>query len=558
MINFKKLKDRFLFIPVGGCDAIGTNFYLYHYNGTWIAIDCGIGFADKSCTPGVDILIPDLSCLDEYSIKLSALIITHSHEDHIGAICDLHHKLQCPIYLTTFAMNFLKVDAEEYNLSKKLKINEIKKDKKKFSIGPFDLEMIYMTHSIIEAHSVLIKTDAGSVLHTGDWRIDNNPVIGEKTNTARLKEIGDSGELSALICDSTNCLKEGPEESESALEDSILQLVKSKKNSMVVLSTFASNIGRLQIFYNIACKTGRALVVSGRSMHRIIDIARSSGYLNNNFDFIDAKDATKMPRNKILAVVTGCQGESRASLYKIANGKHNFLRLKPDDAVIMSSKTIPGNEIAVRDIINSLISKNVDIMTGKDYFVHVSGHPYRHDLRILYDLVKPKNLIPMHGDWLMLSEHIKFAESYGINTGAMPRNGTIFDIEGNTIKDVGKIDVNALCLDGSRFIEQDSQIFKERIKLSDGGIVIASISIDAKCNLLSDLIIEMVGVFEKRDAMIIDDIKKKVSKAIKPGILKKKLNKDDLKNKAKQIIADEFSTNFGKVPIINIIVNVIH
>ena len=493
-INLKEIKDKFLFVVIGGCDAIGTNFYLYHYNGHWIGIDYGLGFADKLKTPGVEILLPNLSFLEINKIKLDALIITHSHEDHIGGVCEMYKRLNCPIYCTTFAKNFLKVDALEMPIAPNLKVVEIKNNKKQFKVADFELEFINLTHSTIEAQGVYIKTKKGSVFHTGDWKFDNAPVLGQPSDKKRIKEICEKEPLSVLISDSTNCMKDNPNKSESILLDGLTKIVAKKKN-MVVITTFASNISRIHTIYQVAEKTGRRLVLAGRSMEKIVGIAQESGYLGD-IDYLDSKDARKMPRNKLLVLATGCQGEVNATMSKLATNKHPFLRLQQKDCVIFSSKVIPGNELDVEEIINNLIMKNVEIITEKDNLTHVSGHAYRSDLKEMYELTKPLNFIPMHGDWLLLHEHTKFAKSCGIKNVITPKNGSVIEINGNTITHLGDFESNAICLDGTRLLEENSKIFKDRKAISNDGFIYCSIVLTKKGALATPPDVRTIGLFD--------------------------------------------------------------
>lgn len=555
-IDLKAIKDKFLFIPIGGCDAIGTNFYLYHYNGTWIGIDYGLGFADKLKTPGVEIMLPSLSFLELNKIKLSALIITHSHEDHIGGVCEMYKKLNCPIYCTTFAKHFLEVDALDIIPSPNLDIHEIKEGKKKFKIKDFDIEMIGLTHSTIEANGVYIKTPKGSVFHTGDWKFDETPVLGKPSNKKRIAELVKKEPLTVLISDSTNCMKNNPTQSESVLVDSLTEIVKKKKH-MVVITTFASNISRIHTIYEVAQKTGRRLVTSGRSMDKIIGIAQQSGYLND-IDWLDAKEARKMPREKLLVLSTGCQGENNASMYKLANNKHPFLKLQQKDCVIFSSKIIPGNELDVSDIINNLIMKGVEIITDKECLTHVSGHAYKPDLKEMYKLTNPMCFIPMHGDWLMLHEHKKLAKSCGIKNVITPENGCIIEISNNSIEKLGNFSSPAMCLDGNRLLDENSKIFKDRKSISNDGFVYCCISIDKKGNITSTPEIRTIGLFDFNNNKHIEDLQwiaKRSLSAIRPKFFSRKVfNKDELKNKLTEAIKKEIYIKIMKTPIIDVVI----
>jgi len=558
-IDLKAIKDKFLFIPIGGCDAIGTNFYLYHYNGCWIGIDFGIGFADKLKTPGVEIMLPSLSFLELNKIKLEGLIITHSHEDHIGGVCEMYKKLNCPIYCTTFAKNFLKVDSLDVIPTPNLDIREIKEGKRKIKIKDFDIEFINLTHSTIEANGIYIKTKKGSVFHTGDWKFDETPVLGKKSDKKRLEEIVKKEPLSVLISDSTNCMKNNPTQSEALLVDSLTEIVKKKKH-MVVITTFASNISRIHTIYEVAQKTGRRLVTSGRSMDKIIGIAQESGYLND-IDWLDSKEARKMPREKLLVLSTGCQGENNASTFKLANNKHPFLKLQQKDCVIFSSKVIPGNELDVSDVINNLIMKGVEIITDKENLTHVSGHAYKSDLKEMYKITKPLCFIPMHGDWLMLHEHKKFAKSCGIKNVITPENGCIIEITNNSIEKLGNFSSPAMCLDGNRLLDENSKIFKDRKAIANDGFVYCCIVIDKKGNIQSNPEIRTIGLFDFNNNKHIEDmqwIAKRSISTIRPRFFgKRTFNKDDLTNKLKDAIMKEIHLKTMKTPIIDVVVNII-
>ena len=553
-IDLKAIKDKFLFIPIGGCDAIGTNFYLYHYQGTWIGIDYGLGFADKLKTPGVEIMLPSLSFLETNKIKLDGLIITHSHEDHIGGVCEMYKKLNCPIYCTTFAKNFLQADALDITPSPNLNIKEIKKNKKRFKIGAFDIELIGLTHSTIEANGVYIKTNKGSVFHTGDWKFDETPVLGEPSDKKRLTEIIEKEPLSVLISDSTNCMKNNESQSEALLVDSLTKIVEKKKH-MVVITTFASNISRIHTIYEVAKNTGRRLVTSGRSMDKIIGIAQESGYLHD-IDWLDAKDARKMPREKLLVLSTGCQGENNASMYKLANNKHAFLKLQQKDCVIFSSKVIPGNELDVSSIINNLIMKGVEIITDKENLTHASGHAYRPELKEMYKITKPMCFIPMHGDWLMLHEHKKLAKSCGIKNVITPENGCIIEINGNTIEKLGNFTSPAMCLDGNRLLDENSKIFKDRKSIANDGFVYCSVCIDKKGKILTSPEIRTIGLFDFHNNNHIEDMKwvaKRSISSLRPRFFgNKTFNKENLENILKESIKREIFAKTMKNPIIDV------
>ena len=558
-MDLKSIRDKFLFIPIGGCDAIGNNFYLYHYKGHWIAIDYGIGFADKLKTPGVEIMLPNLAFLEANKIKLDGLIITHSHEDHIGGVCSMYKKLNCPIYCTTFAKNFLKVDALEMVPSPNLDIKEIKPGNKRFNIGDFEIELIDLTHSTIEAQGVYIKTEKGSVFHTGDWKFDEVPVLGNPSNKKRLAEIVAKEPLSVLISDSTNCMKNNAIQSESILLDSLTNIIKNKKH-MVVITTFASNISRIHTIYEVAKRTGRCLVISGRSMDKIIGIAQESGYLND-IDWIDVKEARRMPREKLLVLSTGCQGENNASMYKLANNKHSFLKLQQKDCVIFSSKVIPGNELDVANVINNLIMKGVEIVTDKENITHVSGHAYKPELKEMYKLTKPMCFIPMHGDWLMLHEHKKFAKSCGIKNVITSENGCVIEINHDKIEKLGIFSTPTMCLDGNRLLDENNKIFKDRRAIADDGFVYCSVVINSRNKLLTMPEIKTIGLFDFNNYKHIEDLKwiaKRAISSIRPKFFESKvINRENFQNKLTEALRREIYAKIMKNPVIDIIINVV-
>lgn len=555
LLDFKNYKKELLFIPFHGCNSIGANLYLYQYDGFWIAVDCGIGFANKRKFPGVDIFVPNVSILKNYNIKISALIITHSHEDHIGAVCDLYHELNCPIYCTTFAKNFLLEDLKSVDLNLKLDIREINLEKqRKFKVGPFNLEMIRMTHSTVEATSIYIKTENGNVFHSGDWKFDEMPVLGHLTDFERLKEIGHE-RPDVLICDSTNILSDKKEQYEGLIKDPIENLVKKCKG-LAIISTFSSNVARIHTIYEIAKNTKRRLVISGTSLERMVRIARASGYLQD-IDFLTTKEVTGFKRSEMLILSTGCQGEENSSLSKIAFDKHRTLKVSSKDMVIFSSKIIPGNEIETYAIINKLIEKDVDVIIEKDHFVHVSGHPYREDLLKIYNILKPKCLIPMHGDKVMIAEHKKFAKDFGIETVEKSYNGAVFKIDKEKLDIIGKIETQIILLDGKRKILENSNVIKERLKISTNGIIFININLDKKTKqLLNEPNLSTFGIIDQlKDREHTKAIKKFLSKFKSGFFIKKQFSKENLSNEIKTFIKNYLKNNFGKEPLLEININ---
>jgi ribonuclease J len=506
-------KNKFLFIPLGGCNEIGMNFSLYQYNNDWIAVDCGIGFADKLKVPGVDIIVPDLSFIKKQGIVLKALIITHAHEDHIGAVAHLWHELQCPIYTTPFASHILKLKAKEKRIDKEIKIIEIDNKTSEFKIGSFKISPISITHSTLEMKGFKITTDIGSVFHTGDWKFDLNPIVGDGTDIKRLSQMKDENIL-ALMCDSTNSNKKGHSRSEGDIYTNMLKIVKTQKQ-LVLVTTFASNIARIKTIAEVAKASGREIFLAGSSMDKITNAAREVGYIEE-IPFLDSAEITKYDRNKCLVISTGCQGEENAALTKIARGDHRNIKIKQGDCVLFSSKIIPGNENPILATINKLIDKQIIVMTEEDHDIHASGHPYQEDLKKMYAMVNPKSIVPVHGDWLRLHEHCMFInENYGAKFRTIRiHNGAIVDItKDGAVKLNETIHSGYRAIDGNRIIDMNSKIIKERVAMSKNGLVVCFLHQDGKKKHVK---IEAYGLLElnKHDMSLVKEIEEKVLKIV--------------------------------------------
>ena len=546
-----KNPNKIYFMPIGGCNIIGANLYLYGNDKTWIAIDCGIGFSKFDKTPGANITIPDLSLLIKHNIKLDALIITHAHADHIAALKYVFDKIKCPIYATNFSRNWLKneLKPEEFN---KLKLNNLEKN---FHIGSFDIKTVDMTHSIVEAKAILLQVNNVSVFHTGDWKIDHKPIFGNPIDMNELEEIGKNG-VSTLICDSTNATKLGSSRSESELYDSLTEIILNK-DGLVLITTFGSNVGRIKTIANVAKRTNRKIGYYGLAFKKIIEVAQNSGYLND-VDIVDLRSLKSYDRNNFIIIVTGCQGEDSAALSKILRGENHLIKLIKGDAVIFSSKTIPGNELDVSDIINQLIVKEVDVITDKDHFVHTSGHPYKEDLLILYDKLKPKCLIPMHGDALMMQAQKELGKEVGIENIAITRNGGIIEIGENNLRHLKeKIDTNLLLVDGKSFINENSSIFQDRLEMGANGVFVCNIIFNDKLKII-DTIINNVAIFEtKTNQNIIQNIKTSIIQGInKIIVVNKKIDKIAIEKSCSQVIEKIIMKHFGKNPMIIINISI--
>jgi ribonuclease J len=463
-------KEELIFCPLGGSGEIGANMNLYAYGPEdkqkWIIVDMGVTFADDSI-PGIDLIYPDPGFILDKKDDLLGIVLTHAHEDHIGAVVHIWPKLKCKIYATPFTSVLIqeKFKEKKIDISNHLKIVQLSG---KINLGPFNIEFVTLTHSILEPNGLCITTPSGVVLHTGDWKIDSNPLIGGNIDQKKLKEIGDKG-VSAMICDSTNVFSEGRAGSEGDVRESMLRIMETKSKKIIVTS-FASNVARMETIFYCAKKTGRNICLVGRSMHRIYKAAKKCGYMQNLIEPLETRDAKKIPREKIIYLCTGTQGEPMGAMNRIVNGTHPDVYLEQGDTVIFSSKIIPGNEKKLYQLHNLITKADVEIITEENAFVHVSGHPNRDDLKDMYSWVKPNCIIPVHGEHRHMKEHAIFAKKMQIPQALLIENGDIVQIfPGKNPKIVDKAPSGRMYLDGSIGVNSDSQSIKERKNLSLNG-----------------------------------------------------------------------------------------
>ena len=510
--NLKTYEDKLLFIPLGGANEIGINVNLYHFEGKWIMVDCGSGFADEHL-PGVDMVVADLSFIEENKKNLLGLILTHAHEDHLGAIQYLWNELECPIYTTKFTKTFLKTKLAEYSFPEHLKIHEVD-PKDKLDLGPFSIEMIGLTHSAPEMQALMIRTKAGNILHTGDWKFDPRPIVGEASDEAALKACGDEGVL-ALVCDSTNVFNEGISGSEGDVRDSLVKII-AECPKMVVVTTFASNLARLDTLIHAGQKSGRKVVLTGRSMHRMFAAAQESGYLTDIQPLLDERSIAKHKREELLVIATGCQGEPMAATSKMATGTHHSITLAPKDTVIFSSKIIPGNDKKIFKLFNVFVKKGIEVITEKDHFVHVSGHPAIEELKRMYELVRPNLCVPVHGEPVHIHEQAKLAKANGIKHTVEVENGSVVLLKKDGSKIIDRVKNGYLAVDGNYLLPEDSPIFKMRRKMREAGVVVASIVLDEKLRLATKPMLSMPGLLDPvEDGDLLLEIKDEITKALK-------------------------------------------
>ena len=479
-------REELVFVALGGLGEIGMNMALYGYGSAddrrWLMVDCGVTFAGSDL-PGVDVVVPDIRFIEEERGRLEGIVITHAHEDHYGALVHLWSRLQVPLYMTPFAAGLLAAKTENEPRVDPIPV-EVVEQGTRFSLGPFDIELIAMSHSIPEPCALALRTPAGLAVHSGDWKIDPKPGIGQAIDTRRLAEIGAEG-VRALICDSTNAVRDGVSPSEMDVADELTRIIKSAKKRVAV-TTFASNVARIRSVALAAKAAGREVVVMGRSMFRAIEVASDVGYMDDLPAFLNEEAYGYLPREQTVLLLTGSQGEERAALARISAGDHRNVALSKGDLVVFSSRTIPGNEKAVNAIINRLAEAQVDIVTDRDALVHVSGHPRRGELTQLYDLLKPEALIPAHGEAMHLKAHRELADAYGIAETKIARNGDLVRLAPGSLELIDDVPVGIEVKDGMLFGDPEETGVKERRKLSFAGAIVVSVTMDAKGGLICD------------------------------------------------------------------------
>ena len=489
------MKNELLFCPLGGAGEIGANMNLYAYGKPgehkWIMVDVGVTFADDT-VPGIDLIYPDPGFIIDKKESLLGIVLTHAHEDHIGAIAHLWPKLKCKIFATPFTSILItekfrekKIDATNF-----LNIVELNGS---INLDPFKVDYVAMTHSILEPNGLRIETPAGIVLHTGDWKIDENPLVGGNMDVKRLKKIGDEGVI-AMICDSTNIFSMGRSGSEETVRKSLLNIME-RLNKRIIVTSFASNVARMETIFYCAEKTNRQISLVGRSMHRIYKAARQCGYLKNVKEPIDPREAKNISREKIVYLCTGSQGEPMGAMMRISNYTHPDVFIEEGDTVIFSSKIIPGNEKKLYKLHNQLVKDGIEVISEENEFVHVSGHPNRDEMRDMYNWIKPKCVIPVHGEHRHLMEHVNFAKEMQVPYPVLVENGDIIKLSPDEEPKVfDKAPTGRLYLDGNISVEEDSQSIKDRKNLSANGYLEVTIIINSKGSVHNNPVISYRGL----------------------------------------------------------------
>ena len=489
--------DELLFLALGGAGEIGMNLNLYGHAGKWLMLDLGIAFGDDTM-PGVEVIMPDPSFIEERRKDLIGIVLTHAHEDHLGAVADLWPRLKAPVYATPFAASVLRRKLTQAGLIEAVRITEIPL-RGKFSLGPFDLEMITMTHSILEPNALAIRTKFGTIVHTGDWKIDPEPLIGDLTDEAMLQRIGDEGVL-AMVCDSTNVFVEGEAGSEAMVRANLKKLIKGR-TGRVAVTCFASNLARVESIALAAVAAGRHPVLSGPALLRMIEAAQECGYMLDFPECVSPQDGAYLPKDKVLFICTGSQGEVRASMAKIANDEHRDIVLEEGDTAIFSSRVIPGNERSVGRLQNVLMARGVEVITDRDADIHVSGHPARDELVRVYQWVRPRIALPVHGEVRHMVEHAALASACQVPETIVAPNGTLVRLAPGPAEIIDHVSVGRLARDGDGLVPLDGSTLRERRKLLWNGAAAATIVIDGRGRAVAPPKVSLRGIEDEDGAL---------------------------------------------------------
>ena len=537
----------FIFIPLGGTGEIGMNFNLYGCDGAWIAVDCGMGFSGPD-SPEAEILLPDPAFIAEQRDALRGLVITHAHEDHIGGVARLWPQLRCPIYATPFCAAVVRRKLAEAGLGREVKIHVIKPGGA-FTLAPFSLRFIPMTHSTPEAQALAITTSYGTVLHTGDWKSDPNPVVGHTMDEAALRELGDAGVL-ALVSDSTNAMNEGHSGSEAEVAKSLKALIGDLPGRIAV-TCFASNIARVSSVIEAGKAAGRHVALVGRSLGNYVAAAQEAGYMQDVPDFVPEEEIGAIPDDNLLLVVTGSQGEPRSALARIAADTHRYAVLGEGDCAIFSSRMIPGNERAITAVQDALVRRGVDVITDDDQFTHVSGHPARDELKKLYRLVRPKYVVPTHGEWRHLSAQAELAEAEGIPALRL-ENGDVLQFGPGAPEIVDTVPTGRLAVDGDRIVPLKGGVLGARRRMLFNGVVVGSFIADGAGQPLGTVRVSAPGLLDEAEGKFRQQVEKEFLELLLD--LPRKLRADETAfiDAARAGLRKIMGKHFGKRPLVEV------
>lgn len=532
-----------VFLPLGGAGEIGINLNCYGYGPqnerAWIVVDCGVLFGRETSTPGVDLIMPDIRFLENVRADVLGIVLTYGHEDHIGAVAHLWPRLRCPIYATPFTVRLLERKLEEAGLADRVKITPVPMGGS-IRLGPFSIEFIGITHSIPEPNCLAIRTPAGMVVHTGDWKLDPDPLLGKVTDDGKLRRLGDEGVL-ALVCNSTNALVNGKSGSEAEVRRALMRLIGSLRGRVAV-TAFASNVARLKSIAEAARSANREVVLVGRSMRHMVSCARETGYLRNFPATVDEADASEIPDDHVLYLCTGSQGKSRAALARIAADEHPNISLGEGDTVIFSSRIIPGNDLEIFALQNRLAAKGVAVLTERDHFVHVSGHPARDELAAMYSWVKPGIAVPVHGELRHLTEHARFARELQVPRAIVVINGQMLRLAPGEPEIVDEAPSGRLHLDGRVLVHEEDGHARGRRSLSFAGYVAITLVLDRKRRLAADPVFYIEGI----PAAVEDAIRVAVTRALGEKV------RDELEEHVRIAARRAASNIWGKKPVVRV------
>ena len=550
-------EDRLIYLPLGGAGEIGMNLYVYGYgpqdNERLIIVDLGVAFPDMDTTPGVDLIFPDISWLKDRRNQIEAIFITHGHEDHVGALGHLWAELGAPVYARNFTSKIASRKLEENGQSSRI-VNVVSSWPATTKIGPFEVSYLPVSHSIPESSALVIDTPKGRLIHSGDFKLDEDPVVGEAFDHELWRKVCSSG-VRALICDSTNIFSENEGRSESEVAPEIQKLIENC-SEMVVATTFASNVARIKSIAEAAEKAGRSVCLMGRAMKRMVEVSLEAGVLSDFPKLISPEDARAIPKRNLLLIVTGSQGERRAASAQLANGKYQGMTLSAGDLFLFSSKTIPGNERGVIKIMNQLSEKGVDVVDDSSGKYHVSGHANRPEISRIHDIVSPQFLLPMHGEHRHLREHVKLGEVKGVS-GLLATNGTMVDLSGNQLKVVDHVDTGRVYLDGTLKFGALDGIVRDRIKLAVNGLIVVNIIIDENNEMLGEPWCELRGLadFGHSECNFVDVLEEDLSQYIGRSSVSTIKDENKLEKDIKRVARQTALTEIGKKPEINIIIS---
>jgi ribonuclease J len=535
-----------LFLALGGSGEIGMNVNLYGCDGKWIMVDLGMTFADPAY-PGVELILPDLTFIEKNRDDLLGIVLTHGHEDHIGAIPYLADDLGVPLWATPFTAGLIREKLQEEGLERQVKVNIIDIGGT-MQIGPFGFRFVPLAHSIPEGNALLIDTPYGKVFHTGDWKLDEFPQLGDPADAAALTRVGDEGIL-AMVCDSTNVFQEEASGSEEQVRQGLDRVV-GEAEGRVLVTTFASNAARLSTLGKVAQDTGRQVCVAGRSLDRILRVARSVGYLTDFPDTVDFETAMALPKRDVMIIGTGGQGESRAALARIAFDQHR-IKLSEGDLVVFSSKQIPGNEIAIGRIQNELAARGIRMITDRQANVHVSGHPGRPELAAMYGWIRPEIIVPVHGETRHLAEHERFARAQGVPRGIVQQNGDVVRLAPEGPKKLGEERVGRLILDGDVILAADGPTMNERRKIASFGVITVALALNGKDRLVGDVqvAIEGIPVEEDREAFV-----EEAADAASEAALKGAASENRLRESIRLAVRRCATEWTGKKPVVDVLI----